>query len=84
MLKCATSVLLTWDVGELHLLGHRSDLVLQLLVPEAHHLPLEGGGQQLLPAGPTQPVDVTLRGEPGEAVLHEGKRVLLLGLHPLG
>lgn len=71
----------TWYVGELDLPGHRADLLLQLLVPETHHLPFEGGGQQLLLPGLTQSVNVTLRREAAEAVLHEGVRLLL---HPGG
>lgn len=71
----------TWYVGELDLLGHRSDFVLQLLVSEANHLPFEGGGQQLLLPGLTQPVNVALRREAAEAVLHEGIR---LSEHPAG
>lgn len=65
----------TWDVGELHLFGHGSDLVLQVLVAETHHLALERGRQQLLLPGLTQPVHVALRREAAEAVLHEGVRV---------
>lgn len=71
----------TGYVGELDLLGHRSDLLLQLLVPETHHLALESGRQQLLLPGLTQPVDVALRREAAEAVLHEGVR---LPEHPEG
>ena len=67
--------LCTWDVCELHLLGHRSAFELQLLVPEAHHLPFECGRQQLLLPGLTQPVDVALRREAAETVLHEGEHV---------
>lgn len=65
----------TWYVGELNLFGHRSDFVLQLLVPETHHLPFEGGRQQLLLPGLTQAVDVALRREAAETVLHEGVRL---------
>lgn len=71
----------TWDVGELDLLGHRSDLLLQLLVPETHHLSFEGGRQQLLLPGLTQAVDVTLRREAAETVLQKGVRP---AEHPAG
>lgn len=62
----------TWYVGELDLLGHRSDLLLQLLVSETHHLSFESGRQQLLLPGLTQAIDVALRREAAETVLHEG------------
>lgn len=62
----------TWDVGELDLLGHWPDLLLQLLVSKTHHFPFESGRQQLLLASLTQAVDVALGREAAEAVLHEG------------
>ena len=81
-IKMISLFVLTWYVRELYLFGDGSYFVLEVLVLEAHHFALEGGGQQLLPAGLTEAVDVALRGEPGEAVLHEGKLVSLVTLHP--
>lgn len=71
----SSSQVTTWYVGELNLFGHRSRFLLQLLVSETHHLPFEGGRQQLLLPGLTQPIDVTLRREPAETVLYEGKQL---------
>lgn len=72
---------LTWYVCELNFFGHGSDLLLQILISEAHHFTLQSRSQQLLVACLAQSIYVTLRRKTTETVFHKWTQVFSIRQH---